>query len=112
MKAIASIIALALIAIAINLTIMTVQQGQSSNEHQLRGKVNGVDSELVEVVSRVTMPYDGIGATYGYLVRRGNELDVVYYDQGSHLANMDAPKYLEVVRYADGKTGIQPVISY
>lgn len=69
-----------------------------------------VHEEVVQVLGRMTEVYDGIGAEEGFLVTDGAQLRYVRYQQGS-MGSIRGyePKFLKVLKYGDGRTGIAPV---
>jgi hypothetical protein len=93
MKIIGTVIAIALVVIATNLTIMN----KTAHAPAPQAKV---EERVVEVIGRVDTVFDGLGVDTGFLVRDGNKLSIVHYDQGSLAAQKGyEPKYLVVVKF-------------
>ena len=98
---------LSLIVIAVNLTIMTSKTLSPSTTAKLL-PVETPDN-VMEVISKVSVDFDGFGADVGYLVKDGNRLTVAHVGSGSMLDRMVAPKYLTKVMYSNGETHYWPL---
>lgn len=90
------VIAIALVAIAANMTY--------SNARKPATEPVKAEERVVQVIGRVSSVFDGIGVTTGFLAKDGDKLVIVRYDMGS-MADNEAyqPKYLNVVKMADGQ---------
>lgn len=88
MKTILSIIALALIVIAGNLTIQTLNSDP----------VESYDTDtVVKVLGKYTEYFDGLSIQPGYLVETKYGLDIIPFDEGSLAKeSMPAPKFISV----------------
>ena len=103
------IIAVALVVIALNMTWTNF-----SNEAKVPQKSESsvAKEKVLQVVGRTTMTFDGIGATTGFLVKDGENLRIVHYDQGSHFANpLFQPKYLIAMKFAEDKPEVYDSMS-
>ena len=102
-----AVIALALIVIACNMTYSNLRTPVN-----VLAKVEQVKAEqkVVRVLGRVNSVFDGMGVEVGFLVKDGDKLAIVRYDQGSMAAQPGyKPEYVNVVTYADGRTDLDPI---
>ena len=107
MKFINGIIALALIAIAINMTYMTY-----STTHKMVSRPSNIGEErIAQVIGRVTLPFDGLGVSLGFLVKDGDNLRIIRYDKGS-MADISGfePKFVRTTMLDNGQTVFDPII--
>lgn len=98
------VMALALVVIAANMTY--------SNKHSQAPEQpkQQIEEKIFPVIGRVTWVFDGVGATAGFLVKDGESLKVVSYDQGSRAADPAyQPKYLSVITFTNGNTVCDPI---
>lgn len=104
MKNLLRIIAVALVIIAGNLTYTTI-----TNNHSESVEISARE-EVVEVVGRYNVVFDGLGKEIGFLVKSSKGMEVIPYDEGSMAANKGwEPKYLQV--YWTSNTDKNPTVS-
>lgn len=65
--------------------------------------------EVVSIVGKCDIAFDGNGATVGFIVKNGEKMELVRFDVASPFAKTDAPKYLLRTKYADGKIDYSPL---
>lgn len=90
MKISLSIIALAIVVIATNLTYETLNSKQKDESHPF------AKEKVVKVVGKYETQFDGLGVQTGFLVQTNDGLDVVPFDKGSMAGSMAAPEYISV----------------
>jgi len=102
-KLTSAVIAVALIVIAVNMTYSNIPKTAEKAPADIEEKV-------LPVMGRVTFPFDGYGATVGFLVKDGDSYNILRYDEGS-MADNDAfqPKYVTYAKFSNGKVAWNPV---
>lgn len=99
----ATIIALALVVIALNMTYLNFETIPESPKN--------VEEKVLPVIGRVSLVFDGLGTTVGFLVKDGENFKIATYDEGSMAANEAfQPKYMAMVKFTDGKIAYQPIV--
>jgi hypothetical protein len=69
-----------------------------------------IEEKVLPVIGRVTLVFDGQGATMGLLVKDGDDLKILHYDQSSSAANTDfQPKYVSYVKFTNGNVAWNPL---
>lgn len=101
------IIALALIAIALNMTYTNFRMPVSVPSIDQQAKAA---QKVVRVIGRATSVFDGLGSEIGFLVMDGDKMTIARYDAGSMASQPGyKPQYINVVTYADGRTELDPI---
>jgi hypothetical protein len=96
MKKVLSIIALALIIIAGNLTYTNFSQEKSVSPNEIAKKVFAQE-QVVKVVGKSFLQFDGLESEMGFLVETANNgFHTIPIDEGSMASVMDSPPYLKV----------------
>lgn len=91
MKKLLFVIAIALVAIAANMTYQTLtSSGQQKEPHPF------AKEEVVKVMGKYETQFDGFGAETGFLVQTNQGLTVVPFDEGSMAGAMASPEYISV----------------
>lgn len=94
MKGILSVIAIALVVIAANLTYGTFIKSKEQNQKETIRPF--AKEEVVKVLGKYEVQFDGFGATTGFLVEAKHGLDVIPFDKGSMAGASASPEYLSV----------------
>ena len=110
MKKILSIIAVAVVVIAVNLTYTNFSQEKSVSPTELAKKVFAQE-QVVKVVGKSFIQFDGLESEIGFLVETVNSgLQVIPIDEGSMASVMDSPPYLKVYWPEDmDRPMVQPI---
>lgn len=102
-KFIGSIIALALLIIAGNMTYTNIPKPAEQPKVELVEKV-------LPVLGRVHVTFDGMGSTVGFLAQDGDQFKILHYGPGSNYDNADfKPKFVTYVEMSKGKVAWNPV---
>lgn len=94
MKGILSVIAIALVVIAANLTYQTVTTSKAQAQKETIRPF--AQEQVVKVLGKYEVQFDGLGATTGFLVESKEGLYVVPFDKGSMAGASASPEYLSV----------------
>ena len=97
-------IALSLVVVAANMTVSNL------NVIGDDGQATPVPEKVVEVIGKATLPFDGIGATVGYIVKDGTSYKIVRFDGGSMAAQTASPEFLTVYEADNGEIYTQPIL--
>ncbi len=106
MKIYETISAVALLAIAINLSIQTLRPNQAKADEKPRTEYKVV--EVVGKLDSIERNRFSIGRPPGFLVKSGAEMQVVDYDKGSRFDVMPAPKLL-LIKETSGERTVSPL---
>lgn len=90
MKKLLFVIALALIVISVNMSYQTFTSKGTDEKHSF------AKEQVVKVLGKYEVQFDGMGAETGFLVETKDGLEVVPFDKGSLAGTATAPEYLSV----------------
>lgn len=92
-------IALAVIAISL------LNIGTTYRDRQQSPVAANANSRVVEVLGRASMPFNNLGTESGFLVKDGERLLLIGYDQGSMASRPEyRPSYLKITDDQSGQT--------
>lgn len=102
-KIASAVIAVTLVVVAANMTY--------SNFHEGVCEPVKTEEKVLQVLGRVSSVFDGFSASVGFLVKDGENLKIVRYDDDSAVYRDEQyqPRYMHLVKWPNGKTLIDPI---
>lgn len=99
----------ALVVIAVNTKVISSEL-VTLNTRQQEQISDVMKEKVLPVVGRVTIPFDGLGADVGFLVKDGEQYSVARY--GALIPDTPGwePKYITKVKYSNGQVSYAPLL--